>query len=127
MPEEDPLLPELISYFSEADHLELMIPILKQKSEISLRLLDWLLTESYNIEIYNKYQDALKLYGKARFSVYCRVDAFPFYYGNKESIKTTVAQLNMFRWLIENRVIEYAAGNWSKIYQKMNRGPAFFH
>jgi hypothetical protein len=35
------------------------------------------------------------------------------------TIETTVGQLNFFKWIFKNNVIEYALSNYDDIYSKM--------
>jgi hypothetical protein len=129
--------------------VDLLKGIITQKSVLSLRLLDWLVTnyaKKYNImyQISNKrgekeyfniflsYKNQLKAYSKKYFDPFCRRDRIIIntrkftwvpYCGENytdEYIVTTVGQLNFFKWFIENKVLDYAVSNIQKIDTDMN-------
>ena len=120
--------------------IDLFSDIIYQKTPLSLRLLDWLVTnysKKYNIvyplqsnsdtfhfNIYLDYKNQLKAYSKKFFDPFCRqkrlvIDINTFKWKpytsdediTKKDIVTTVGQLNFFRWFIENKVIDYALNN----------------
>ncbi len=128
----------LISFYK--NKLELFGDIINQKTPLSLRLLDWLVTnysKKYNItyplqsntetiyfNIYLDYKNQLKAYSKKFFDPFCRqkrlvIDSHTFKWRtyisdkdvSKKDIVTTVGQLNFFRWFIENKVIDYTLNN----------------
>eukprot|EP00798_Chlamydomonas_sp_ICE-L_P002160 gene2159-18211_t len=89
-------------------------------SKISLRLIDWFVTnyaKTHNVVIhspiaslplyvYRQYRMQLKAYSKQQFDPFRRRDRILFHYGS-ENIETTVGQLHFFRWMIENCILEY--------------------
>ncbi len=122
--------------------------IINQKTRLSLRLLDWLVTnysKKYNIiypvvnktgeikyfNIYLDYKNQLKAYSKKHFDPFCRqkriiVNKKTFtwesYYKSEtpeDYVVTTVGQLNFFKWVIENKIIDYAMSNLSLIDEDM--------
>lgn len=128
----------LIAFYK--NRLELFSDIINQKTPLSLRLLDWLVTnysKKYNItyplkynsetiyfNIYIDYKNQLKAYSKKFFDPFCRqkrlvIDSNTFKWRTytseeditKKDIVTTVGQLNFFRWFIENKVMDYALCN----------------
>ena len=126
--------------------IEKMILIIKgkdmksQKSEISLRLLDWLVTKySKNISINVKtidgekqnlklcYKSTLKTYKKRYFDPFKRKNKrikFWYYYTikNKEyKIKTTLGQLNFFKWALCNGIIKYVEENLITLCKEMKK------
>jgi hypothetical protein len=124
--------------------------IISQNTQLSLRLLDWLVTnyaKKYNIvyqlqrkngereyfNIYLSYKNQLKAYSKMYFDPFCRRDriiinvkdlSWKKYHGEKYSkddyLITTVGQLNFFKWFIENKVINFAIENIKEIDLDMN-------
>ena len=82
------LLDKLLEYYNNLENLEKMLLIITGKSMISLRIIDWFVTNYskknftlYDIEINNKinrfkiYEDyklKLKAYSKRRFDPFCR-------------------------------------------------------
>jgi len=105
-------------------------------NQVSLRVLDWFVTNftkkndtGYYVQtgedhykyffVHRDYKAQLDSYSKRLFDPFCRrsriilVDPF----GNR--LKTTVAQLNFFRWVLENKVINYIQENLEKIENDM--------
>ena len=122
------LLNNLLDYYKKnSDSLHQMISILTEESNVSLRVLDWFVTnysktnqdklmeakELKVTHIYNEYKSQLKAYNKKLFDPFSRVTSscplkkFPFYYDDNEHIMTTVGQLNFFKWAYETGVIAY--------------------
>lgn len=128
----------LIDFYK--NKVELFSDIINQKTPLSLRLLDWLVTnysKKYNItyplkynsetiyfNIYVDYKNQLKAYSKKFFDPFCRqkrlvIDSNTFKWRTytseeditRKDIVTTVGQLNFFRWFIENKVMDYALCN----------------
>lgn len=131
----DTLMESLSVYFNDKPNLEEMKNIINGKSDISLRLLDWLCTNyskkngtsflvdmdghKRNFFIFLEYKKKLKGYSKDLFDPFCRGERISFYDHNDEEIETTVGQLNFFRWSIENGLIEYARENLDEIDDDM--------
>ena len=118
-----------------------MNSIIIQKETLSLRILDWLVTnysKKFNIvyklninnttkyfNIYLDYKNQLRAYSKKYFDPFCRRErilinisdlSWKILDDNKYKVKTnelitTVGQLNFFRWFIENKVLNYAIEN----------------
>jgi len=131
----DLLLTKLKSYYEQNDFKELdrILHILNGESPISLRILDWFVTNYakqkyivYQLEsgerfkVYNDYKLKLKAYSKKRFDPFCRWDRISIPYKNGTSIETTIGQLNFFKWALENKVIEYIEENYDTIEKDMN-------
>lgn len=139
---ETALINFLIAFYK--NKIELFSDIIYQRTPLSLRLLDWLVTnysKKYNIlyplqcnsetiyfNIYLDYKNQLKAYSKKFFDPFCRqkrlvIDINTFKWRpyvleeevSKKEIVTTVGQLNFFRWFIENKVIDYALENLERI------------
>ena len=70
--------------------------------------------------VYQDYKLQLKGYSKKQFDPFCRRSRINFYYNDKESFITTVGQLNFFRWIINNKILDYINSNLKKIEQDMN-------
>jgi len=120
------LLESLNNYYTE-EKLDILIRLLN-KSSISLRVIDWFITnysKKYNIEyehnskiinIYMSYKSLLKSYSKKFFDPFCRRDRINF----KDSISTTIGQLNFFKWAISNGIMDYVSENYQLIDKDMN-------
>ena len=88
--------------------------------------------ESYPLDIKNKeyykrvnlyldYRAQLKSYSKINFDSFRRHDRITFFLDLEKNIfiETTIGQLNFFRWIFNNKVLQYAMRNYDKIYQNM--------
>lgn len=147
---QDMLMGSLKEFFSVPEHLGKMVPILTQKSKISLRLLDWFVTnyaKKKNIayffdekdsngemkqkyfNVFLKYKSQLKAYSKQQFDPFCRkwkivkkkkiFCGIHFYYKKDHYVETTVGQLNFFRWVIANKVLDYTIEHLTEIQRDM--------
>ncbi len=130
------LLKNLLKYYNEEDNLNKMLSIINGESRISLRIVDWFVTNYakqkftvYNIEknntnirfkVYFDYKLKLKAYSKKRFDPFCRWERITIPYKDDKVIQTTIGQLNFFKWAIENDVINYIENNYSNIENDMN-------
>lgn len=131
----------LIKFYSCKSNLDILLPIIEQKSNISLRILDWLVTnysKKYNVAyeiykngnkslffIYLSYKNQLKAYSKKYFDPFCRrnridLDLSLLSDERTGNITTTIGQLNFFRWFIENKLLNYVLINVNKIDEDMN-------
>jgi|TARA_Y100000389_G_scaffold205026_1_gene262108 hypothetical protein len=134
------LLDSLYKFYDDSN-MKKIIPILNQESNVSLRILDWLVTNyakknniMYNIEnspnsilkfvktfnIYLNYKTQLKAYSKKQFDPFCRRERIVFKpNNNSESFVTTIGQLNFFRWALQNGVLDYANEHLIEIEKDM--------
>jgi hypothetical protein len=139
---QDLLMDRLTDFFQEKNNIKVLIPIINGNSNISLRIIDWFVTNyskkkntcivSKNTEIKNdikqfivflNYKSQLKAYTKKQFDPFCRRDRIKFMYdidNNENVIETTVGQLNFFRWAIKHQIINYINENLSEIEYDMN-------
>ena len=133
---QDLLMSSLTLFFRNKVNLEKIMPIINGKSNISLRILDWFVTNyakkyniSYNITIENitkkfivhiSYKSQLKAYSKKLFDPFCRRQRIRFIDHNDNEIITTAGQLNFFRWVIENNILNYISNNINEIEKDMN-------
>jgi hypothetical protein len=132
----DLLMQSLINFFATKENLDKVIPIITGKSKISLRILDWFVTNfskknnvSYEIVLNNKkknfivyldYKSQLKAYSKKQFDPFCRRERISFFDHSNTELVTTVGQLNFFRWAIETNIINYIIENFALIENDMN-------
>ena len=129
------LLMESLTEFFTGNNIDYMLPIVNGNSNISLRIIDWFVTNyakknntSYIVpEKQNKqfivhlnYKSQLKAYSKKQFDPFCRRERISFFYNSSQELVTTVGQLNFFRWAIENKVLDYIKNNLSSIEEDMN-------
>jgi hypothetical protein len=129
---QDFIVQNLQTFYNEPGNLEKITPILKGESPISLRLVDWFITNyakknntSYMMGtkqflVHFNYKRELKAYSKKLFDPFCRRDRIMFEALNQASIMTTVGQLNFFRWFIEKKILDYIEDNRTAIEADMN-------
>jgi len=143
----DLLLRNLMTFYKTEDengvynpnnNLDKMLKIISGETKISLRIVDWFVTNyakkeytTYLIEgtkdnvsrrfkVYDDYKLRLKAYSKRRLDPFCRWDRISIPYTGGKFIETTIGQLNFFKWAIENKVIDYIEQNYADIEKDMN-------
>ena len=133
---QDLLMDSLKEFYSVNDNLNKLLDILKNKSNISLRIIDWYVTnyskktncnytlvkdnKSAMFNVYINYKLQLKGYSKKQFDPFCRRSRIKFFYDKSKYIITTVGQLNFFRWAIINNIIDSILKNIKIIEKDMN-------
>ena len=122
----DNMLLRLTKFYNQRGTIDKIVPVVNCMSNVSLRLLDWFVTnysKKKNIiiplqkhgpdatptffNVYLSYRAQLKAYSKQYFDPFRRRDRINYYYAEDKYIETTIGQLNFFRWVIENDVLEY--------------------
>ena len=132
----DLLLDNLNNFYQNQNYLNKMVDIINGNSKISLRIVDWFVTNYskkyfivYEIKnnnsvdrfkVYNDYKLKLKAYSKKRFDPFCRWERISFPYKDGSSIETTIGQLNFFKWALENKIVDYIEKCYSTIENDMN-------
>jgi hypothetical protein len=124
--------------YNPNNNLDVMLRIISGEAKISLRIIDWFVTNYakkyytlYTIEqtkdnitrrfkVYDDYKLRLKAYSKNRFDPFCRWERISIPYKDGKSIETTIGQLNFFKWALENKVIDYLEKNYHEIEKDMN-------
>lgn len=168
------LMDSLQNFFNNVSNIAKIIPILNNNRNISLRVIDWFVTnysKKHNISylintdtkqivgkkdaydpllckefvVYLNYKLQLKAYSKDQFDPFCRKSRIDFYYdaanvknyvtnnvpNSEETIDylnrntdsyftTTSGQLNFFRWIIKNNIVDYIMENVKAIEDDMN-------
>lgn len=137
---QDLLMSSLQKFYLKKDNMNKIKKILYGKSKISLRIIDWFVTnfsKKNNINymlssdddskkkkqfiVYIDYKLQLKGYSKKQFDPFCRRERINFYFEEDQYIVTTVGQLNFFRWAISNKIIDYIEKNLKEIETDMNQ------
>ena len=116
----------------------MLLKILRKQTSISLRLLDFLVTNysknrpcvyttrtGVQCNIYDTYKNILKSFTKRDLDPFCRRARIMFTLTDPltkmpVTVETTCGQLNFFRFAIENDVIQYAEANSERIEAEMN-------
>ena len=119
-------------FYMARDDKEEILKLLEGTSEISLRLIDWFVTnyaKQHNISyilnnqeflVYTNYKSQLKAYSKKLFDPFCRRERIMFQIPGQPLFQTTVGKLNFFRWALEKGVLDYIKMNMAKIEAAMN-------
>jgi len=143
----DLLLSSLTKYYSSENNMEQLMLLLRNQNKMSLRLIDWFITnyaKKNNIiylirededgirnidsdegkiikqfNVYNSYKSQLKAYSKKQFDPFCRRERINFTC-MKETIPTTIGQLNFFKWALTNNIMDYIHKNLESIEDDMN-------
>lgn len=143
------LLTSLTEFYNKNDkYKQILKDIIDGKHKLSLRIIEWLVTHYakinniyywiddekiiYNelpdtkkcykkVNLYQDYRAQLKSYSKFNFDSFRRHNRITFFLDleNQVFIETTIGQLNFFRWIFNNGVIDYAIDNYSEIYNRM--------
>lgn len=144
------LMQNLTHFYKDKTNLNKMMKIINGESKISLRIVDWFVTnyakkyytvydihvplihprtksdgtmeytEVQRFKVYNDYKLKLKSYSKKRFDPFCRWERINIPYDNNTDMETTIGQLNFFKWAIENDIIEYIEQHHDAIERDMN-------
>ena len=125
------LMKSLTEFYDDLVYINELKLIIDQNSVISLRILDWFITNYSKknkviiqlndrlVDVYQDYKLQLKSYGKAVFDPFNRKNKIVFYYTDKDFIETSCGQLCFFRWCIQNNILKYVKDNFITIEQDM--------
>jgi len=127
------LLDNLMEFYGKKENLLKMMKIINGESNISLRIVDWFVTnfakknftvyelsQNDRFKVYNDYKLKLKAYSKKRFDPFCRWERISIPYDDTSYMETTIGQLNFFKWAIENKIVDYIQDNYNDIESDMN-------
>jgi hypothetical protein len=119
MSRSDVLLESIKEFYKEPTNFEILKSILEKKSAVSLRNLEWFITDyskkknlTYTTKsgkeftVHCAYKSSLDGYSKKLFDPFCRTEKIEY-----QGLQTTVAQLNFLRWCIQNDIIEKCLEN----------------
>jgi hypothetical protein len=122
------VLHRLSNFYSNEAALIRVRNIISGESKLSLRLIDWLVTnyaKKHNVSymtdtgrhviIYLAYKAHLKAYSKKMFDPFCRWKRIQFL-----GMNTTVGQLNFFEWAIQDEVLDYLEAHYEEIQTDMD-------
>lgn len=122
----------LQEFYTIPGNLEKLLSILQGNSEISLRLVDYFVTnyakkmntsftkENRHFLVYFNYKRELNAYSKRLFDPFCRRERIQFEARGQTPFVTTVGQLNFFRWFIEKEIYDYVLTNRESVEKDMN-------
>lgn len=128
----DLLMLALSRFFAVQDNVAKLINVIEGKSCVSLRLLDYFVTnfakkhkttltteDSIVICVHSSYRSQLKAFSKQQFDPFRRRERIIFKISDNQTIETTVGQLNFFRWAIESGVLHYVQEHKDEIEKDM--------
>ena len=130
------LMKPLCTFYKKDDNFKKLCRIiLKQETKLSLRLIDWFMityignnshNDNYLLKLWKKYKSILKSFSKKSFDPFGRTD--PKGRGrikikdcetDEIVLVSTIGQLNCFKWMIEDNIIEYIEENYDEISDQM--------
>jgi hypothetical protein len=132
------LLSSLMEFYKDKKNLDSMMQIINGESKISLRIIDWFVTnyakkyytvydmpghydgEIVRFKVYHDYKLKLKAYSKKRFDPFCRWERISIPYDNEKYMETTLGQMCFFRWLLSYNVLDFIKDNYDAIEADMN-------
>lgn len=131
----DVMLATMVNFYSKDNykHLKTVLPIINGEAPLSLRLIDWFVTNyakcnyvHYDVRgrrfiVHDEYRLRLHGYKKRRFDPFCRWDRVEIPYENDTFVQTTIGQLNFFKWALENGVLEHIHRHRKRIDEDMAR------
>jgi len=129
---QDQVVAWLQEFYTVPGNLEKLISILQGTSPISLRLVDYFVTNyakkmntafmlnDRHFLIHFHYKRELNAYSKRLFDPFCRRDRIMFEARDIPAFVTTVGQLNFFRWFIEKEIYQFVTANREAIERDMN-------
>lgn len=129
------------AFFDETKLREDVIPFIQGRSQVSLRVIDWLVTNyakefperceymmphhRFPFQMHDQYRYQLKLKHKGGFDPFGRGERILFRVGTDEQgrtvkLLTTIGQLSFFQWAITEGVLAYARAHVKEIEKHMN-------
>jgi hypothetical protein len=130
---QDLMIARLQEFYTKPGHLEALVPIVQGTSPMSLRLVDYFVTNyakknnsaylwgGRQFLVYYHYKRELKANSKRLFDPFCRRERILFEVRDEEPFVTTVGQLNFFSWAIERGILQYMEANRATIEVDMNK------
>jgi len=117
-------------YKNDPKNAETLKDILEKRKGISLRNLEWFITNyakktnlTYTTKtgkvftVHCSYKSTLDGYSKKLFDPFCRSNKIDFELPDSQiKVTTTVAQLNFIKWCINNNIIDYIQDNKEKLF-----------
>lgn len=130
------LMCNLARFFADRKNTQVLQQYIDSKAPpLSLRTIDFFVTkysQNRNIVRYNadgertivnvflSYKAQLKAFHKKLFDPFRRHSKIVFYFDENTNVVTTIAQLNFFRWLIQNDILSYISEHKREIQAEMD-------
>lgn len=132
MNKNDILLTSINNFYNDEKNKYTLLNILDKSSGISLRNLEWFITnyarkhhtmyttsDGKLFTVHCAYKSSLNGYSKQLFDPFCRSQKFTYIVpGTSHEIQTTLAQLNFIKWCIKNKIIDYITNNKDLLFNK---------
>ena len=128
--QENILLLSLEKFYKTNAGAKKIIPIVRGESVISMRLIDYFVTNyaknnrvnytikenntKVNFNVYSSYKSQLKAFNKKYFDPFSRGNRIPFFFDD-DCLITTIGQLNFFKWYISKNINEYIIKHYKEI------------
>ena len=134
---QDITLIDLYKFYLTNNNIYKVLPIITSNSHISIRVLDWFVTnysKKFNLiyqldnkntngekyfNVFLQYKCQLKSYKKKFFDPFCRKQRIYFHYDLNKCVITTIGQLNFFKWAISFGILSYVEKNLQSITNDM--------
>ncbi len=131
------IMQRIVAFFTPTIITDILVPLVNQESGISLRALDWLVTnysKKHNIvckakngtlfNIYHGYKVALSHFRRRNFDPFRRRNRIEIVLNDQTICESTVGQCNFLYWAYSNGVLMYAIENAKDIETDMNSASA---
>lgn len=89
--------------------IEYFVTIYSQQKKIIIKT-----KNNEYVDVYNDYKTQLKSFNKKYFDPYKRFHKIELNH-NKNTIITTIGQMNFFKWLVTHEIIDYIEKNYTTI------------
>tara|TARA_B000000477_G_scaffold38938_1_gene33130 strand:- start:465 stop:1001 length:537 start_codon:yes stop_codon:yes gene_type:complete len=114
------LIDWLLTHFAKNNNIQYWIDDNNKKI---FKILPDNLKKAANLRKFNMYIDyraQLKSFSKMYFDPFRRHERITYKITDKETIETTIGQLNLFRWFFKNYIYEYISNNYNEIAKNMS-------
>jgi hypothetical protein len=129
------LMKQLDDFYTNIDYIKEIKSIIEQDNILSLRILDWFITnysKKYRtiiykgngefLDVYMYYKIMLKSFSKSAFDPFCRKNKINFIYTEDDKfLETSCGQLCFFKWCFENEILDFVRRNLSIIEDDMKK------
>ena len=126
------LLSSINTFYDDEKNRTKLMSVLDKSSGISLRNLEWFITnyakknntsfktnDGKLFTVHCAYKSSLDGYSKKLFDPFCRSEKFTYKVpSTSHEIQTTLAQLNFIKWCIKNNIIDYISDNKKSLFNK---------
>lgn len=130
------LLENLTEFYKNKDHFRKFIHYINGESHISLRIIDWFVTNyakknfiiyeiveldkgTIRFKVYDEYKQKLRAYSKRRFDPFCRWERIQIPLDDTCMVETTIGQMNFFKWAIEHGILDHINDHYEEIERDM--------